>query len=523
MSDPRTNAAPIPPNRTSYDSALARVGKGAGVVLVGLLVGTSLEYVVRIILARVLGPDTYGLFELGYSVILFLSTASLLGMGTSLVRYVAFYLGKNDPASAKGVIFTGFWINLVVTLLVGAAIWFGSSFFANNVLRQTNFEPVLRLFLIALPLMSVSALFLAALRGFSAMKEWIIAHSLGMNLLRFAVVASLMLVFPSLLTISAVVIIYIMGFSVRLLLSAYYLRRQRALDWGITADFSVAPDFVRSSLPLMLSDIISEVRRNLEVLLLGYFATTIQIGFFSAAALVGQLINIPIAALERVFVPVASGMYAQAQDAEVSRLYVSSARWIFYIVTPPLVCLLLFAEPIAITVFGSRYGMIAPTLRILILGNFVNGATGLWEQVLLAKARNVLVMQLRLVWVFTSIVTAAILIPRLGYIGAAWSSSLPLVLIHVLGIVILYHYERVQPFGMRQVRFLLATLFVFFIAYWVVNTGVILHHFFILSLVVSCTVAYLLSLAVAGLDSDDRYVISLVMGRFAKPTLPPRV
>jgi O-antigen/teichoic acid export membrane protein len=271
-----------------------------------------------------------------------------------------------------------------------------------------------------------------------------------------------------------------------------------------------------ASLPLLLSDIMSELRRNFEVLLLGYFASTADVGIFGAAVIIGQLINVPIMALERIFVPVAALLYARQQSHDVHKLYRTSARWILYSITPVLVAIILYSDTIVTSVLGVQYSAAAPVLQILAVGYFVNGLTGLWEQVLLAKGHNVVTMVLRIVWVVTSLVLAFILVPRYGYIGAAWSATIPLILIQLQGVYTVWWLEKTHPFSVQEFRYTAGTVLVFLVFYVLSqNVDVVRQHTAVF-LAMACVVAYGVSLLFAGLTPDDRFLLSMLSSRLRK-------
>lgn len=504
--------------RTPYQKSLVSMTSGAGIVSLGLIIGTGLEYITRIALARILAPAAYGLFELSYSIVLFGSMFSLLGMGTSLARFVAYYKESDSLATIKGAIVGASRINAVAIVTTFLILWFGAGYMAQELFAKPALEPILKLFLLGLPLMSVSALILAALRGFTAMKQWIIAQNLAVNIFRFSAVAALLMLLPHWANVTTVVIIYVLSFALRTALSWFYLRQYPPLQRSVQADLSITPHLVRFSLPLMVSDVMSEMRRNLEVLLLGFFATSRDIGIFSAAAIVSQLINVPSIGLERVFMPVASGLYAKGQVAQVHGLFKTSARWMFYLTTPPLVCLLLFAEPVTLTLFGQAYRGTGSILVVLVIGYFANAATGLWEPMLLAKGKTVAVMSLRMVWIGSSVLTALLLIPRMGVMGAAWSVSLPFVIMNTLGVVVLFIDEAVQPFQWMMLSFGVATVVLCAGFDLFVTRVAMANAFVVLLLPIVCGACYWLALQMAKRDSDDRYVVALALHRLKRIT-----
>ena len=77
------------------NKAIKTVAKGAGIVFLGVFISKVLGYLYRMIIARI-GPEEYGLLSIGIAVVSIISFFPLLGLDLGVLRYVAFYKGRND-------------------------------------------------------------------------------------------------------------------------------------------------------------------------------------------------------------------------------------------------------------------------------------------------------------------------------------------------------------------------------------------------------------------------------------------
>jgi len=90
-------------NRREIDKSLASIAKGAGIIMFGMIMGKIIGTVNQIILARVLGPDDFGLLNLGFSLFSIFSIIGMFGMKGGIARYVSInnVSGDNNRLRAK--------------------------------------------------------------------------------------------------------------------------------------------------------------------------------------------------------------------------------------------------------------------------------------------------------------------------------------------------------------------------------------------------------------------------------------
>jgi len=70
------------PDEESYlDVSLRKIAKGAGFVLMGTLIGRAFGYGSRIVIARFIGVDGYGLISLGFAAL----TNSCIARSTRII------------------------------------------------------------------------------------------------------------------------------------------------------------------------------------------------------------------------------------------------------------------------------------------------------------------------------------------------------------------------------------------------------------------------------------------------------
>src|SRR3989344_6976802 len=93
-----------------------QIARGAIISFLGMIFGKGLTYLYVILLAR-LGSSEYGLISLGLAITLFLSTITMLGLKTVIVRYISFYQSKKNNEKIKGTILSSIKISLPISII----------------------------------------------------------------------------------------------------------------------------------------------------------------------------------------------------------------------------------------------------------------------------------------------------------------------------------------------------------------------------------------------------------------------
>ena len=93
------------PGEESYlNKSLRKIAKGAGIGFSGAFIGMLFGYFSRIVIARFLEPEGYGLITLGIAGMSIAAALSAIGLPSSIQRFVSFYKGEEDEERIKGTI-----------------------------------------------------------------------------------------------------------------------------------------------------------------------------------------------------------------------------------------------------------------------------------------------------------------------------------------------------------------------------------------------------------------------------------
>lgn len=91
-----------PSNESILELYLEKLAKNAGISASGTIFQYTLNYLTFIVIARFIGPATFGLFILAQTIFRIAGMVSKLGLDQGVVRFVACYRGEKIYHILKG-------------------------------------------------------------------------------------------------------------------------------------------------------------------------------------------------------------------------------------------------------------------------------------------------------------------------------------------------------------------------------------------------------------------------------------
>ena len=114
---------------------LKRLASGASVATAGRVAGRGLNFLVQVILARLLGPALFGLYVIGWTFIRIASMIGPLGLDQGVIRFGTKYWRK-DRTKFKEVVFFSSGISLLSGLLIGLILFWSAPFLSETVFQK---------------------------------------------------------------------------------------------------------------------------------------------------------------------------------------------------------------------------------------------------------------------------------------------------------------------------------------------------------------------------------------------------
>lgn len=313
-------------------------------------IGTmALQFIVNLILARLLTPADFGCIGM---LAIFIAVSQILidgGFGSALIQ-------KKDPTQEDYS--TIFYWNLFFAFILYGILFFSAPFIA------TFFNlPLLRNVLRTLGLILIINAFI------------IIQNNRLRKQLAFKTIAWINLCSLFAAAIIAIALAY-QGAGVWSLVTMQllYVFFQSCLLWSIVRWYP-SLQFSMKSLKhlfnfggyLLAANILQEICKNLQGILIGRRFSAIQMGYYAQAK---KLDDVCSYALSNIFVLVLYPVYSQYQHdkQKLQSLLATSIRLIAYCIFPLMLLLILIAEPLILLLYGAKWMPAIPYFQILCLG-----------------------------------------------------------------------------------------------------------------------------------------------------------
>ncbi|MBU2638683.1 MAG: flippase [Nanoarchaeota archaeon] len=419
---------------------LNKISKGATLLLVGIVISKIFTYFYRVVIARYLGADIYGLFSIGLAVIGILLSISLVGLPQGILRYVSYYYGKQDEKSVHAVINNAFKIILPLSLLFAFLLFIFAKWISIYFFHSPNIANVLKIMSFAIPLSALATGMDYSLQAFQKIKYLVIARNIIEPVSK--VILSLLIIFLG-YGLIGIAFVYVFSLIVAALLMAYFLRRTISFRKIVSASPTFYKRLLYFSLPLMLSDLFIALLLWSDTLILGYFVPAVQVGIYNAAIPTARLIyTIPVA-LRTLFIPTISGMYAQKKD--FNSIYGTISKWMFLVGVPSVLLLCLYSRPILSILFGKVFIGGYLVLILIAISFFIHSLMLTSETILMIIKRTRLILLNTALAVSLNLLLNVILIPKYEILGAAIATSASFLLMSILIAIETYYLTKLIP------------------------------------------------------------------------------
>lgn len=503
-------------NNTLLEDRLKQVAKGAGIYLLGSIFGRGLVYFSKVIIGRKLGPDEFGLFNIGFAILTFFSVLSLIGFQEGVPTFISRFRIKNELEKIKGIIFSSFKIVCFSSLLFAVSTFIFSRLLSIKIFNDERLIPVLKIFAIIIPFFSLSLLFLSYLRGFKLIKQMVYSRNLFGNI---SLIVLLIVLFFLGYRLHGVILAHLFQYIIIIFSAGFFLKNSGFLPAKRVKIIPVTKELTSFSLPLTGSGSLERLRIWIDTFLIGYFLSSTMVGLFNYALLISILLVVLTASFIIILLPIYSELYANNNLKEMGRIYYTVNKWLFFMLFPLFLVIFFFPEIIISVLFGSEYNDLAKILKILTFGYFINACFGIWPTVIYAIGKTKIDLYIRIIGIVTNIVLSVFLIPRVGLMGAAISHTFSLVLMDSLGVGMVYKYTKILPFSLRFLKYFIYSSILFFLYYFLVkyNSAFFSNYIQVLiSFVLYFVVYTIIMLKFFGFEKEDKFIIDIFKKRLYK-------
>jgi O-antigen/teichoic acid export membrane protein len=403
----------------TLSDSLAKITKGTGIAFVGYLVSMLLGFISRPLLVRCGTEADYGVYSLALVILNICVVIAALGLPTGTSRSIAYARGQNDSEKVQKLIPASIQLGFIASISLGIILFFTSNIIAVKIFHDATLGLPLKIFALGIPFFALINILVSLFQGFDDVKPTAyfqyILKSLFLPLFVLPIFflnlpfIGVYYAFLASLIISCVVLIV---YTVKRLPFPIQFRTRLGTN-------PIARELLLFSLPLFGAAMLVLIIGSADTLMLGGLKSSADVGLYNAARPLADIIAAPLPVLGLIYVPVASGLYAQGSMLELRRNFSLLTKWLVSATLPLFLILFLFPETVLSFLFGASYTSAATTLRILSLGVIINNFFGPSQPTLVVMGQVRFVMWATLATAFLNVGLNFALIPPLGIEGAA--------------------------------------------------------------------------------------------------------
>ena len=489
--------------------------KKAGVIL------TYLSEIVKIltgliytpIMLRLLGQSEYGLYQLVFSVVSYLSLLSL-GFASSYMRfYSREKADHNDKgvANLNGMFLLIFLFMSVVCIICGVVMVINIRHIFGSGLTEAEYETakvLMILLVINLAMTFPNSIFnciVTSQEKFLFQKSLILAQSI---LSPFLALPLLIMGYGS---IGMVTVTTFLTFAL-LISNVYYCIKKLHAKFSFKGlRFSLLKEMWIFTFFIFLNQIVDQINWSVDKFLLGNLMGTVAVAVYGVGGQINTLYIQFSSAVSNVFVPKVNRLVAEKRDdTELTELFTKVGRIQFMIVMLIVCGFVFFGQPFIKLWAGVEYGEAYYVTLLLIIPVTVPMIQNLGIEIQRAKNKH---KTRSIVYVFIAVSNIGISIPLiqvLGPIGAALGTTISL----FFGNIVFMNWYYHKHIGLNMIYFWknIASFMPALIAPCVVG-AVIMYAVTITGILSLClyimlfTAVYIVSMILWGMNEEEKEII----------------
>lgn len=497
---------------SSFERHLVGVAKGGGITLAGKMFNNAIRLVTAFLLARLLGAEQYGMYQLSLNVITLVAGLVLLGFDRALTRFMAIAVARREEGKIWGILQLGIGIPLFLSVLTSTGLFFLSYPIAEQLFNDVRMAPLLQIVSVFASFSALSDVLIGAVRGFKNMQYPVIAKFVVQPVVKLILVGVIALLG---INVWHAVFIFGIGELATALLLLYFLNQLFSLQRPIHSAQRNLREMVAYAIPDWLAGLLTTFRINIQALLIGTLGTIAGVGVFAVADQLNRIGHDFYTSINTSADPYIAELHDTGKTKELGQLYQTATKWSLTINLPFFLTFMLFPNQI-LSIFGESFVGGATALIILAWANLVDVGTGMCGTILSMTGHTKLKLVNNIVSISLSIGLNILLIPRLGIVGAATSALLVYVALNFIRILQVYYLMRLTPYNLTFLKPVLAAAIAFG-AIFALKTWVPVENIFLVGVYAAVLVAIFAGLIwLMGLSTEDRMLLDRVMQKTTK-------
>ena len=420
------------------DKKFSEIFTGSVWALGARVISTIFAMVTSIIIARFFGPEMVGIVALINSFLLLVTIFTVMGTGTSILRLIPEHIVKFSYSSAFRLYRKTQFIVIFVSMLTGTLFYLSADIIASKLFSKPHLSFYFAIASTFVAFKSIMLLNTQAVRGLKLIKVFALMQLLP-QCLNFILLISLYLVSES-----RNIPVYALLCSFALTGTIGWIIMELAFKSKIQPKENVHSmpimEILSISLPMLMASAMGFIIGQTGIIMLGIFRSEAEVGYYSVAFKLASLTSFVLTAINTMAAPKFSELFNSGKLEELFYVAKKSAKFIFWTTSPILFCLVILGKPILFMLFGENFVISYNALVFLVFGQFLNSISGSTNTFMNMTGCQNQFMNIMAVTALINLLSNFVLIPNLGFIGAAISSLISMAFWNIVALA----YIKIQ-------------------------------------------------------------------------------
>ena len=390
------------------------------------LVGKLLQVLLAVSIARLLQPESYGIYALAVALSYVLVRFTNLGWPVTVNRLLPQFYAENNIDAFKGVLLSAVFTVTAATAVTTLGLVATPKVFD---LSQDSSNVAICVALI-MPFLGFRVLLRNLLAALGSPRRGLSLEDVIPAAITLAVTGLLLLRNTSVSPIDVATVFGAAGLCA-VCIGGFWLR-QRLPDGFERATSKVAlKTWLKSSTTTMWGQAARMLVNRADLIMLGALSTLETTGLYAVALRLCQLLVLPSNAVQTFIAPRISALTAENDQSGAHRLFRLSLGFAFITSAPLALIFWLVPDELVRLTFGDEYAAAAGVVVLLAVSKIFMALSNALSSFMLMLAQEKLFTRLATLSMAINLVLNAVLIPEYGAAGAAISTCVAVFLLCV--------------------------------------------------------------------------------------------
>ncbi len=405
------------------------------------IISLTVSFLLTVLIARVLGPYSSGIYSYFIWLIGVLLLVGLMGGNLTVTRFVAEYKAKGKEEEIAYFIkkILKFQLILALSILIFLILLGFKLNFSFINIKDPSIETYFLLAVIGFIPAVISSSLSALLQGLQRYKTLTLIN-LFIFLVQIPAVLLTLFLFKK---IEILLLITVISYSLLSLFYFYSARDFLKAKKDSVLDYKKIFNYGLSIYLITLIDAV--IWQRSEIFFLGLFSTSDQIAFYSLSfGVVNAAILLTATSFNSVLLPTFVELKAKKAIASIKTGYFRTTKLLALVISPVSVGIFVLSTPLVNLLFGNEFISMAIVLKILVFSMAAAAIAGSGSALIYSQNKQWFIVKFGIPLAVLNIVLCLSLIPYYGAIGAAVASSITQILAIALGTIYIVLYLKLE-------------------------------------------------------------------------------